>query len=258
MYYTGEGNLDYYQRVKPLKVGQLESTITNLVEIQRHLEEQGITFLFVIAPNKETIYPEFLPDEINTTDNPTWADQIITGLEGKNVSVLDLRQPLIAEKSIHPVYFKTDTHWNPVGAHLAYQQILKALQPDFPNLLPHPITDFDQVTETSSGDLAGLIHLRGEITEPFTALHARFDKPSLGLKNPPSGQIITVMPDRNLPTAMIFRDSFFNGLQPFTSEHFYRVVYVSDFSVNFDLIAEEKPQIVILEVAERYLDRLAD
>jgi alginate O-acetyltransferase complex protein AlgJ len=66
------------------------------------------------------------------------------------------------------------------------------------------------------------------------------------------------MPDPKLPSAVIFRDSFFNGLQPFTSEHFSRVVYVSDFVVNFDLIAEENPQIVILEVAERYLNKLED
>jgi hypothetical protein len=85
-------------------------------------------------------------------------------------------------------------------------------------------------------DLAGLIHLKDEINEPFTALKARFEKPSRGLKNPPAGQMITVMPDPKLPTAVIFRDSFFNGLQPFISEHFSRVVYVSDFEVNFDQI----------------------
>ncbi|HEX7555942.1 MAG TPA: hypothetical protein VF338_04905, partial [Leptolinea sp.] len=121
-----------------------------------------------------------------------------------------------------------------------------------------PLSDFDQVIESSSGDLAGLIHLKGEITEPFIALHARFEKPSLGLKNSPVGQMITVMPDAALPKAVIFRDSFFNGLQPFTSEHFSRVVYVSGFQVDFELIKEEQPQIVILEVAERYLDKLAE
>jgi hypothetical protein len=172
--------------------------------------------------------------------------------------VLDLRPVMLDAAKQAPVYFKTDTHWNPVGARDAYDAILKDLQPGFPILKPHPLSDFDQVTETSSGDLAALIHLKGEVNEPFTALHARFDKPSHGLKNPPAGQMITVMPDPALPKAVIFRDSFFNGLQPFTSEHFSRCVYVSDMKVDRDLIAEEKPDIVILEVAERYLDRLVD
>jgi hypothetical protein len=258
MYYTNEGNLDYYQRVRPLTADQTDRIVSNLQAIQQKLDAQGIKFLFVIAPNKETIYPEFLPASIPTTRNPTWADQITVSLKDTPVRVLDLRQPLLQAKQQTLVYFKTDTHWNPVGAHVAYSQILNMLRPSFPILVPHPITDFDQVAEISSGDLAGLIHLKGEITEPFIALKARFEKPSRGLKNPPAGQMITVMPDANLPTAVIFRDSFFNGLQPFTSEHFYRVTYVSDFAVNFDLIAEEKPQIVILEVAERYLNKLVD
>jgi hypothetical protein len=258
MYYTNEGNLDYYQRVKPLTEEQNSAIHSNLETIQRELTKEGITFLFVIAPNKESIYPQFLPDGLARSENPTWANQIVTSLDGTGVNVLDLRPVMLDAAKQVPVYFKTDTHWNPVGARVAYDAILTDLQPGFPILKPHPLSDFDQVTETSSGDLAALIHLKGEVNEPFTALHARFDKPSRGLKNPPAGQMITVMPDKALPKAVIFRDSFFNGLQPFTSEHFSRCVYVSDIRVDRNLIAEEKPDIVILEVAERYLDRLAD
>jgi hypothetical protein len=258
MYYTNEGNLDYYQRVKPLTESQTGAIQSNLKQIQNDLKAEDITFLFVITPNKETIYPQYLPDGLARTDNPTWADQIAASFQGTGVNLLDLRRVMLENARTAPVYFKTDTHWNPVGARAAYDAILMNLQPSFPILKPHQLTDFDQVTETTSGDLAALIHLKGEVTEPFTALHARFDKPSRGLKNPPAGQMITVMPDAALPKAVIFRDSFFNGLQPFTSEHFSRCVYVSDWMVDRGLIAEEKPDIVILEVAERYLDRLVD
>lgn len=258
MYYTSEGNLDYYQRVKPFSPEQNNRIKANLLTIQKTLENDGIKFLFVIAPNKETIYPDYLPAGIPRAENPSWADQITENLKESTVPVLDLRPVLQQARLDAPVYFKTDTHWNPIGARTAYETILLALQPDFPILKPHPLSDFDQVTETSSGDLAGLIHLKGEINEPFTALHARFDKPSKGLKNHPVGQMITVMPDASLPRAVIFRDSFFNGLQPFTSEHFSRVIYVSDLKVDLSLIHEEKPDVVILEVAERYLDHLLD
>ncbi len=258
MYYTDEGNLDYFQRVKPFTRDQTNLISDRLRMIQNELADKNITFLFVIAPNKETIYPEYLPEGISVTDNPAWADQVIQSLGGSDVRVLDLRTVLLAEKQRSPVYFKTDTHWNPVGARAAYDAILTSLQPDFPILVPHPLKDFNQVIETASGDLAGLIHLKGDVTESFTALHARFEKPSLGLKDPPPGQMITVMPNAALPKAVIFRDSFFNGLQPFTSEHFSRVVYVSDFAYNPDLIANENPDIVILEVAERYLSQLLD
>jgi alginate O-acetyltransferase complex protein AlgJ len=258
LYYTGEGNLDYFQRIKPLSEAQIGQIKVDLVKIQQALEADGIQFRLVVAPNKETIYPEYLPAGIKRADNPSWADQITESLAGTSVQVLDLRPVLIQARQTGQVYFKTDTHWNPLGARAAYEAILLALQPDFPILKPHPLDDFDPITETESGDLAGLIHLKGEIHESFTALHARFEKPSRGLKNPPAGQMITVMPDEKLPKAVIFRDSFFNGLQPFTSEHFSRVVYVSDLQYDPQLVAEENPDMVILEVAERYLNRLLD
>lgn len=258
LYYTGEGNLDYFQRIKPLSEAQIGQIKVGLVKIQQGLEADGIQFRLVVAPNKETIYPEYLPAGIKRADHPSWADQITESLADTSVQVLDLRPVLMQARQTGQVYFKTDTHWNPLGARAAYEAILLALQPDFPILKPHPLDDFDQVTETESGDLAGLIHLKGEIHESFTALHARFEKPSRGLKNPPAGQMITVMPDEKLPKAVIFRDSFFNGLQPFTSEHFSRVVYVSDLQYDPQLVAEEDPDVVILEVAERYLNRLLD
>ena len=258
LYYTGEGNLDYYQRVKPLSEEQIQKITADLISIQQMMESDGRQFLLVIAPNKETIYPEYLPAGINRASDPSWADQITESLAGTSVRVLDLRPVLLQARQTGQVYFKTDTHWNPLGARAVYDAILLALQPDFPILKPHPLEDFDQVTETESGDLAGLIHLKGDIHESFTALHARFEKPSRGLKNPPAGQMITVMPDKKLPKAVIFRDSFFNGLQPFTSEHFSRVVYVSGLQYDPQLIAGENPDVIILEVAERYLNRLLE
>ena len=161
MYYTNEGNLEYYQRVRPLTPQKTNQIGLNLQNIEQSLDAQDIKFLFVIAPNKETIYPEFLPEGIRTTGNPTWADQITKELANSPVQVLDLRGPLLQAKQKEQVYFRTDTHWNPVGAHLAYTNILNSLQPSFPILNPHPISDFDQVEQISSGDLAELIHLEG-------------------------------------------------------------------------------------------------
>ena len=52
------------------------------------------------------------------------------------------------------------------------------------------------------------------------------------------------------------RDSFTIALIPFLSDHFSRAVYQSDFNVDQMLIAEEKPDVVIFELTERYLYRL--
>jgi len=54
----------------------------------------------------------------------------------------------------------------------------------------------------------------------------------------------------------MFRDSFADGLIPYLSENFSRSVYVWKPKVDLQVIEQEKPDIVIFEVAERYLGSL--
>ena len=51
-----------------------------------------------------------------------------------DVTVIDLRPALIAEKKLSVVYYKADTHWNTRGAYAAYREITRVLAPDFPAL----------------------------------------------------------------------------------------------------------------------------
>ncbi len=52
---------------------------------------------------------------------------------------------------------------------------------------------------------------------------------------------------------MIFCDSFADALKPYLSEHFSRVVYSRSFDLDLGLIDNEKPDVVIFELAQRYL-----
>ena len=61
------------------------------------------------------------------------------------------------------------------------------------------------------------------------------------------------IPGSALPRAVIFRDSFFSRLAPFTSEHFSRAVYLwqNDFDAN--IVSQEHPDVVIQEIVGRHL-----
>ena len=62
--------------------------------------------------------------------------------------------------------------------------------------------------------------------------------------------------DASLPSAVMFRDSFANALIPFLSESFERIVYVWHPDVNAHVVELERADVVIQEVAERFLGRL--
>jgi hypothetical protein len=53
--------------------------------------------------------------------------------------------------------------------------------------------------------------------------------------------------------AVVFHDSFMRALHPFLSEHFVRVVYDWRRQPDVRLIETERPDVVIHEVAERFL-----
>jgi hypothetical protein len=246
MFYTGEGNMDDYQCARTFTPQQVQAMRVNLESIQADLAQQGVHFLVVIAPNKESIYPEFVPSSVQRMDRETRLDVWQEGMQGSPVQVLDLRPAMLAGKNETQVYYRTDTHWNTYGAYLAYLEMLKTLQADFPQMQPLTLSQFDRVEQQVSGDLARMLFTRPLIKETSLELlpRQRWQAQSASLDD---NTMLTEIPGSDLPRAVVFRDSFFNSLTQYVSENFSRVVYRSDSRVDFDL-----------EVAERYLGRLGE
>ena len=257
MFYTGEGNMDDYQHARTFTPQQVQAVRANLEGIQAGLAQRGIRFLVVIAPNKESIYPEFVPESVQRGEGKARLDVWLAGMQGSPVQVLDLRPAMLDGKRQTQVYYRTDTHWNTYGAYLAYLEMLKPLQAEFAQMQPLALEGFDRVEQQVSGDLARMLFTRPLIKETSLELlpKQRWQAQSISLDD---NTMVTEIPGFDLPRAVVFRDSFFNSLTQYVSENFSRVVYRSDSQVDFDLIDQEQPDVVILEVAERYLDRLGD
>ena len=56
----------------------------------------------------------------------------------------------------------------------------------------------------------------------------------------------------------MFRDSFAGSLIPYISEGFSKSIYIFSYKIDFSVIAQEKPAIVIYELVERSLGILGD
>jgi hypothetical protein len=75
-----------------------------------------------------------------------------------------------------------------------------------------------------------------------------------------SDGMITENVDKKLPRAIIFRDSFFSALEPFTSTLFSSAEYNWRWfnETEKDYILNNKPDIIIWEIVERGIGRLLD
>ena len=159
LYFASESAVSSYRAARPFSSEQLEQ-YRRLLEARRDwLAERGIRYLMIIAPNKDTIYPEFVPRSFNKLHSRSRLDQLLDYMkERSSVLILDIRDDLRRAKQVERVYDVTDSHWNPRGAYVAYVRIMQAISEWFPEARARPRSEFDDVVQIGpGGDLARML-----------------------------------------------------------------------------------------------------
>ncbi len=257
-----EGNsLEDYRRNDPLTPEELRSWKVGLEAKHKWLKQQGTSYLFVVVPDKYSIYPEYIPKHIRQVGKQTRLDQLIEYMKDSEVSVLDLRPVLLAAKQKGQLFYKTDTHWNDFGAAIAQHEIIRTIQKIYPNLTPinYAWQDFGLI-EYKSGDIANMLNISyflkemvPELRKPLPICHKQI------VETHPEDQMkATFFTDCRIdaPKALIFRDSFFIALQPYISQYFAKTVYVwewPDIKLLEKYLQYNHPDIVIEARVERHL-----
>lgn len=254
---------EYFRAVKPFTSAELEHWKNILEQRRKWLADRGIHYLFVIAPNKNTIYPEYMPRHIRKTGNRSRMDQLLEYLENHSkVPVLDLRPALRAAKKEYPVYARTDTHWSEYGAYIVHREIIEHISQyrDFKAAVPLPLSRFKINRETwGGGDLAKMLSMPEVLTEEKFKLRPKSPLNAKGGKLKRLSRFVKRGYSEckgALPVNIVMvHDSFYKKLKPYLSECFVRVQYIWDWNMNFypHVIEQEKPALVIDEMAERFL-----
>lgn len=238
----------------PLSEKRLDELEDKFEKRQQWFREQGIYYLLVIAPDKQSIYPEHLPAHLANRRGKTRLDQVMERMDDPSrVNMLDLRPAMIAAKEHGPLYYHNDAHWNELGAYFAYKAILDRISLDYPNLRPEPLEAFDiqWLRDPSHEELDGspfpqfMTQSRGIgrwFPEEYVRLNPREKRKALFVTEDsspmvpgPWGEMVPFVPDTTtvretsnfrLPRALIFHDSFMRTyLETFLSEHFERSAF---------------------------------
>ncbi|HUG33151.1 MAG TPA: hypothetical protein VMJ90_00165 [Anaerolineales bacterium] len=258
--YTAENDIDDYQKIGLFSDEQLAVFQQNLDALSEAYAERGIELIVVIAPNKNTIYPERVPVQIPVLGNESRLDQVISYLRANgNEQIVDLRPALLAAKHERQMYYATDTHWNDYGAYIAYAALLEAA-----GIEPRPQSDFDPATREPglldlSDNIGATILPESKIQfAPLFDLRASFKNLNLGGRR----LMLSYVRDDSLPDLVMYYDSFFFNVIPLLGEHFHHGLYVQNYTGgglwNLSWVDERQPDVVIIEFAERYLHDLPD
>jgi alginate O-acetyltransferase complex protein AlgJ len=266
LFYAGAGEkiLEQHTGENVFTPAELERWVEVITADRDWLAQRGIPLFIVIAPDKSTIYPEKLPAYPRLPGRTTRADQLVERLRRTDLVVIDPRQAMIDAKPGTRSYFEGDSHWTHAGAFMAYRQLMERVQARLPSAIPLTRDDFEIAPAHVAHDLAFLLALHNDLAymvERWTPRAARQIRTTTRDPAPGSGWgwpvrfIENDLKDR--PRALIFGDSFTDYVlgPTFLYETFRDPVYThhNGATLNFRLVAEAKPDLVIVQLAERYL-----
>ena len=119
-----------------------EANAQNTAQLRAYLDTLDIPYLFVLAPQKIQRGDTLLPTGVEDYGNDN-ADRFLKVLEETGTDYLDLRPVFEATQDYSAWFFKTDHHWRPEGAFLAWQTVAGVLEEDYGWAVDPVLTDED-------------------------------------------------------------------------------------------------------------------
>ncbi|HWM49446.1 MAG TPA: hypothetical protein VNR11_21305 [Xanthobacteraceae bacterium] len=263
LFYTGDRSLERHTGAYVLKREEVDAWVRQMEAYRDWLEKRGIAFYILAAPDKNTIYPEKLPDYPRSPGATTPLDQVVARLKTSSLEFIDPRAALVEAKQLgEQVYFEGDTHWTQRGAFVAYNLLMDRVRRRFPTVTALTIDDYDVSVDTApAADLARLLSLEGVLDYSVERFRPRAGRQIGSVTTSRPGWPWRVTEIRtnlqNRPRLLILGDSFTDYvLGPnFLYETFRDPVWTHHNlgGFNFDLVKEVAPAVVIYQFAERFL-----
>lgn len=228
---------------------ELKQIADNLVKSAAALEAEGREFVLFIVPNKERIYPEFMPDYFGAPADEYAVKQLIEYLEeNTDINVVYAYDALMSHKNegeIRELFYKGDTHWRHYGAYIGSKELLNAVGRDIPDSLSVKLEEFELTHDDN--DLSMLLHLEQFQKEPIYIIpgteHANTDPGG------PEGRCYVMM------------DSLYNFMQGYVASQFEdHLCEITSYSIpdQSARIREYDPDVVVMELGERHIQLLLD
>lgn len=131
MFCNYDNSIAYYCGSNLMSEQQMKDKLSLMQKLQNICDSRGVQLQFMIAPNKEQVYSEYMPTY--TIENsykrvPEFIDYVKRNSSVKIIYPID---ELCAAKSTMSTYYKYDTHWNHYGSFIATQALYKEMGLDY-------------------------------------------------------------------------------------------------------------------------------
>ncbi|HJA25666.1 MAG TPA: hypothetical protein H9795_06370 [Candidatus Fournierella merdigallinarum] len=246
-------SLSDYQGLTAYTAEETQAMADTLTALNEALAARGSRLVLLFAPAKEGVYARYMPASVPVVRRPTRVQALAEALGETGVPVLFPLNELEAAALERQVYYKYDTHWNEAGAWLAAQLTLEALDKPFAAAWPEMAPDPEKAPLT---DLANMCGSWAFCTDDvYWALEAEAAACTLW----EAGGEIARYAGAGEGSLLLARDSFGEALAPWLAQGFESATVLHGNQMRPETLLEwqpEVPNVVVLEVAERFADNL--
>ena len=127
MFCNYDNSIGYYCGSNLMSEHQMADRLSLMQRLQQICDSRGIKLQFMIAPNKEQVYSEFMPTYTIENSYKKVQRFVDYARQNSSIKIIYPLEELRAAKNIMSTYYKYDTHWNHYGSFIATQALYKAM-----------------------------------------------------------------------------------------------------------------------------------
>jgi integrase len=240
-----------------LEAQQLEDWTTLLERRKRLLAARGIAYVFMVAPEAHSVYPDKLPEGAKHVElRPvTQLRDHLARLQSSVRLIYPLGE-LRDARQARDVYSATDSHWSDAGAYVAYKRLADEIE----GLVPMRRLGDDEVVFVSRRMIGDLGYKEGRVSENLLGaeLPARSAKLVHDNQIQNSGSLIRTECGDAPGSCVLMADSCGWALLKYLAESFGHLTYVHTSTLDMEFLKRESPDVVVNLVTERFLVTVPD
>ena len=241
--------LEDHLRTNPLGEQQLFGAARTLSLLQEYAADRGARLYVTVAPNKASLYPEYLPEVGVPLEEESNVERLVFYLAEEGVPYLDLFTPFQEEDEV--LYYHTDSHWNVRGAALAHDTLIAGLNKT--DQEPFFSGAYHQ-GDPHLGDLYEMVYPTGRKTEADAAYDREFSFSYARPIRSAEDQLIQTENPGQSGSLLMFRDSFGNLLHTFLADAYGEACFSRAMPYTMSLLEQTGADTVLIEIVERNLE----